>query len=134
MTDQDIQDLLPPAPPPGEDSQEEDVDNDENSQEGDLSLPSPRQKSRPGLKRRSSMEMGSKLRKQIVQDSQMLIAKEAMKIRNIASGGSEDWGKAWDEDDDAGKDRNGKVEEVSRMQRTLKVSHFGRRSTFYPHK
>jgi hypothetical protein len=47
----------------------------------------------------------------------MLIAKEALKIRNISSG-SEDWGKAWDADDDKA---DGVVEEVSRMQRTLKV-------------
>ena len=47
----------------------------------------------------------------------MLIAKEAMKIRNISSG-SEDWGTAWDADDD---NKNDGVEEVSRMQRTLKV-------------
>ncbi|GMH53810.1 hypothetical protein TL16_g01533 [Triparma laevis f. inornata] len=116
LSDQDIQDLLPPAPPDEDDDYDDDCQM-EGEDNKDLSLPSPRQKSRPGLKHRSSMEMGSKLRKQIVQDSQMLIAKEAMKIRNISSG-SEDWGTAWDADDD---NKNDGVEEVSRMQRTLKL-------------
>ena len=133
LSDQDVQDLLPPPPPSplGDgDGNIDDLEDDEyhdDEEEGDtdnnLTLPSPRSKSRPGFKRRSSMEMGSKLRRQILQNSQMLIEEEAKKIRNIGNGStSEDWGKTWDDDDDdADAAGGGSTEEVSRMQRTLKL-------------
>ena len=128
LSDQDVEELLPPAPPsPFGDGEggayfgEDDVENDDADH--GLELPDPRSKSRPDFKRKSSMDMGIKLRRQILQSSQMLIEQEAKKIRNIGNGStSEDWGKTWDDDDaDAAGGGTGGSEEVSRMQRTLKL-------------
>ena len=77
--------MLPPPPPSPFGDGDRDVhdfeDDDDDAAEYDdtdhtLALPSPRSKSRPGFKRRSSMEMGSKLRRQILQNSQMLVEEE----------------------------------------------------------
>ena len=68
---------------------------------------------RGDLKRGDGMEMGSKMRDDIIQNSQKLIEEEAKKVRNV--GTSEDWGKAWDEDSVEVED------EASRMQRVMKL-------------
>ena len=75
-----------------------------------LRSPTPRSPGRGELKRKSSSEVGSRIRDNIYLNSKKLIADSAKAINRASS---EDWGRRWDED-------GGEREGDSRMERVLR--------------